>query len=440
MKEEFQKNVAVAVDNLDMANIIKDMHLQDRDILERRLFELAAAYHIGKEASSVFDFEKCLKILTNRIADFLSVEIVSLMLINRDRNGLVIKFAKGLEDEIIRQAKINLGEGIAGWIAVTGEPLLIKDLERDTRFPRRSNAGGRYYTNSLLSVPLKIRDKVIGVINVNNKISKDIFCEEDLEILKTIADFAAVIIENARLHEEACARDQLKSDFISNISHELRTPLTAIKEAIFIILDGMTGVITTEQKRFLEIAKQNIERLGRLIDELLELARLDAKKTPSKRKLFDVVGMVKTAASTLSPLAREKGLHFTSILPGVPIEIWGDPDKLIQVVINLIDNAIKYNKPQGKVEIGVEERGETVELTVIDAGLGIPREDFEKIFDRFHRMSVHANGEIPGSGLGLSIAKGIIDAHGGQIRLDSEIGKGSKFSVILPKDIRKSER
>ncbi|MEI8350187.1 MAG: GAF domain-containing sensor histidine kinase [Candidatus Omnitrophota bacterium] len=438
MKDKLQESISAVADNFEIKTMVDDMHRQNRDILERRLFELAAAYHIGKEASSVFDFEKCLRILANRIADLLSVEIVSLMLLDTDKGGLVIKFAKGLNDEIIREAKIKLGEGVAGWIAMTGEPLLIKDLDRDSRFSKRSN--GRYYTNSLLSVPLKVRDRVIGVINVNNKITKEVFREEDLDILKTIADFAAVIIENARLQEEARSRDQLKSDFVSNVSHELRTPLTAIKEAVGLLLEGMTGQITQEQKRFLEVAKQNIERLGRLIDELLELAKLDAKKAPAKRKLFDVAGMVKTVASSLSPLAREKGLLFTSILPGVPIEIWGDPDKLTQVVTNLVDNAIKYNRPKGKVEVGVEEKGEMVEITVIDTGMGIPREDFEKIFDRFHRMAMHARGEVPGTGLGLSIVKGIVDVHGGQVRLDSEIGKGSKFSVILPRDIRKSER
>ena len=217
---------------------------EKREALEKRLFELTAAYHIGREVSSVFDLERCLTILADRIADLMSVEIVSLMLIGKDEDELTINLAKGLDKKIITAGKkVRVGESIAGWVAKTGEPLLIEDIAKDPRFPKFKKKPNKYYTNSSLTVPLKIQDKVIGVINVNNKTSRDIFREKDLDILKTIADLAATAIENVRLQEEAKELDKLRSDFIADVSHELRTPLATINESVGLVLDGIAGEV-----------------------------------------------------------------------------------------------------------------------------------------------------------------------------------------------------
>lgn len=417
----------------DLKTFLEDIRHKNRQVLEKRLLELTAAYNIGKEVSACFDLENCLRILVDRIADLMSVEIVSLMLMDKNEKELVVKLAKGLDEEIVREAKVKVGESIAGWIAKTGQSLLIKDMKKDGRFPKRD---GKYYTDSLLSVPLKIHDKVIGVINVNNKVSKDIFREKDLDILNTVVDLAAAAIENARLHEEVKALDKLRLDFISNISHDLRTPLAVIKEAVGLILDEIAGNINVEQKKFLELAKQNVGRLKYLIDELLEIAKLESKKTPMKRRLFNIVGVVKEAMTSLGPLAEKKEILLTDLLPDKKIEIWGDADKMSQVVTNLIDNAIKYNKPKGKVEVSLEDVERSVNICVSDTGVGIPAQNLDKIFDRFHRIEIRTKGKAEGWGLGLSITKEIIQMHGAKIWVESTVGKGSKFIVTLPKDLR----
>jgi signal transduction protein with GAF and PtsI domain len=200
------------------------------DFSQKRFSGFVVAHNIGKEVALQFELKECLKLLVDRIADMMSVEIISLMLVEHNGTGLVIEVAKGLSEEAINNTKVNVGEGVAGWIAKTGEPLLLEDITKDERFRLRA---GRYYTNSLLSVPLKISNRVIGVINVNNKTSKSVFVKDDLEMLNTVAEVAAVAIENARFRKDAHAQDQMRLKFISNVSHELRTPLTAIKEAIF---------------------------------------------------------------------------------------------------------------------------------------------------------------------------------------------------------------
>ena len=414
----------------------KDIRKENREVLEKSLYELTAAYNIGREASRTFDLQNCLKVLGDRIADLLSVEIVSVMLMDKYEDGLILEFAKGLKREITRE-KVKVGQGIAGWIAKTGQPLLIKDISADERFKKRN---GKYSTDSLLSVPLKVNNKVIGVINVNNKASKEIFSEEDMDTLMKVADLAAAAIESARLQQEAKARDEIRLEFISNISHEFRTPLSCIREAVALVLDEIPGKINKEQKGFLETAKQNAARLNNLVDELLKLARAEAEVTRMKRRLFDVVEFIDGVILSLGPLGEEKGISIKKVLPDGKVEIWADSDKLEDVLINLVANAVKYNKPNGNVTISIDETDRFVKIHVADTGLGIAKEDLKKIFDRFYRIEKQATREIPGAGIGLAIAGEIIKKHGGDISVESVLGKGSKFTVTLPKDLRAEQK
>lgn len=421
----------------EIKTIMDGIKSQNRETLEKQLFTMRTIHNIGREACSVADMENCLHMLVNRIAHLMSVEIISLMLMDEKKEELVIKLAIGLNEEIVRGAKVKIGESVAGWIAKSGEPLLIEDITKDGRFKIRN---GKYYTNSLLSVPLKIRNRVIGVINVNNKTSRETFKEEDLEILMTVAEIASIAVENSRLREDVTALDKIKTEFVSNVSHELRTPLASIRESVNLILDELAGKINEDQKRFLELAKHNIDRLGRLIDDLLELAKLDAKRVIIKRELFDAAAIVNLAADSLLPLASEKGISFVRTVPDAKIQMWGDSDKITQAITNLVDNAIKYNKPRGRVTLKLEDLEETVHIVISDTGDGIPPDDVEKIFDRFYRVETALKSRVKGSGIGLAIVKEIVDAHGGKISVKSHIGKGSDFIIALPKDLRKREK
>ncbi|MFH1798244.1 MAG: GAF domain-containing sensor histidine kinase [Candidatus Omnitrophota bacterium] len=407
---------------------------QTRRSLERDLFRLKVAYSVSEDILKANGFEDTLNLFVDKISQIMSVEIVSFMLVSKNKGELVMRLAKGLDSKAAENGKVKLGEGVSGWVAQTGEPLLIKDISKDSRFQKRS---GNYHTNSLLSVPLKSRDKVIGVINVNNKISRAPFDEEDLSLLKTIADASAATVVNAGLREEVEKLDELRADFIANVSHELKTPLTALKESVGIMLDEITGKVTDKQKKVLKLAEKNIDRLNRLIDNLLDFSKSEAERKTMKRSLFNVAGMVNLAIETLKPLAEQKQIKLMNHkLPREKVEIWGDEDRLSQVVTNLIDNAIKYNTPKGKIEVSLVNLDSSIKLCVADTGIGIPKEDFDKIFDRFKRVEEIVKGKIEGTGLGLAIAKDIIDIHGGDIIVESEVEVGSKFTVNLPKNLR----
>jgi signal transduction histidine kinase len=417
-----------------LGNIVGSLVSEDYGILRRKVFELNAAYDIARTISSTFELEKCLKILVDKISDVILVEIVSVMLVDKEKSDLVIKLAKGLDEKIIKETRVKIGENIAGWVLKTGEPVLLTDITKDPRFTVR---GGKYYTNSLLSVPLKLGAKTIGVINVNNKRSRDIFHKDDLSALSMIADMSAGFIEGVRLQEESKTLDKMKSDFVINVSHELRTPLTAVRENVSVVADGIKGPLNDGQLKFLGLAVENIDRLSRLIDGLLELAKLESKKMASKRRLFDIVSTLRMIVSSLEPLAKEKGVALVAHIPADEIEMWGDADKICEVAINLLDNAIKYNRPGGKAELRLEDGDNNVTLSVYDTGIGIKHEDFNRIFDRFLRIEKPADGKIKGIGLGLAITREIVLMHGGEITVESELGRWTRFTVKLPKGLRK---
>jgi signal transduction histidine kinase len=401
----------------------------------RRFYRMRAAYSISMEISSSLDLEEALKTFVNRIASYMGVEIVSIMFLDNEKRRLIIKIAKGLDQEIIKDSGASLGEGVSGWVGRTGESLLIRDITKDIRFTR--SGGKHYYNNSLLTVPLKLRGRVIGVINVNNKASKDIFRQYDLEMLNTIADISVISLENIRLQDEIKKASKNNYEMVSNVSHELKTPLAIIKEAMFLLSEGSLGAVSEKQKQLLDISIHNAERLNRLINEFLDSAKLENSKSSMKRSLFSITDVAKAIVDSLNIIAREKGIALEGIIPDKKIEIWGDPDKLNQVVSNLVENAIKYNKPSGKVQVSLEDGEDLVNISVRDTGMGIPKDDLDKVFDRFYRVERNDTAGISGTGLGLSIVKDIVNMHKGVISVESEINTGSKFTVALPKNLRK---
>jgi signal transduction histidine kinase len=399
-----------------------------------RFYKLKVSYFIAMELLSALDLEDCLKILVNRVASYMSVEIISIMFIDNDKRRLIVKIAKGLNEEVVSDASTQIGEGVAGWVGKTGEPLLIKDITKDTRFVPREQ--GKYYNNSLLSVPLKMRNRIIGVINVNNKISKDIFRESDLDLLKTIADFAAIAIEVIQLEEQTAKSDKENRELISNITHDLKTPLATIKEALLLILEGMAGQINEQQKKYLDISLDNIQHMTRLIDNILLSDKIMQERHSIKRNRFNITDTARTILDSLGMIAKKRGIILKGSIPDKRIEIWGDPDKLNEVMSNLVENAIKYNKPEGRVDVSLEEDEKHVIISVSDTGMGISRDDIDKIFDRYYRVSCSEKSAVSGTGLGLSIVKDIVRMHKGDISVESESNKGTKFTVTLPKDLR----
>jgi signal transduction histidine kinase len=225
----------------------------------------------------------------------------------------------------------------------------------------------------------------------------------------------------------------MKSDFVSNVSHELRTPLTAIKGSVDNMLDGITGVLNEKQSRYLVRIKNNADRLGRLINELLDLSRIESGKIDLIPANLPIVSLAREVAEILRPVAAEKLISLEVSHNGDEIFAWADRDKITQVLVNIVGNAVKFTPANGKVTITVEQpEQKSVTVSVRDTGPGIPEDEADKIFDKFYQVARVNKEKTKGAGLGLAISKALIEMHGGNLWIESEVGKGSVFSFTVP--------
>ena len=226
--------------------------------------------------------------------------------------------------------------------------------------------------------------------------------------------------------------ERIRKDFVANVSHELRTPLTSIKGYIEALIDGAKD---DPQKcaEFLGIIQKHSDQLNALLADLLQLSTIESGQYQWQRGIVLIPEMIDKAVHLLQPQARKKGQEISTGLAEGVGTLTGDADKLIQVLINLIDNAIKYTPNGGRIRVEARQREDAVEIAVSDSGIGIPAKEIPRIFERFYRVDRARSREMSGTGLGLSIVKHIIEAHSGKVSVESQVGKGSRFVVTLPK-------
>ncbi len=227
--------------------------------------------------------------------------------------------------------------------------------------------------------------------------------------------------------------DRMKNEFVSTVSHELRTPLAITKEGINLILDEIPGKINKKQDNILTTARDNIDRLARIINNLLDISKIEAGEVTLNRNLVDIDALVDKTISSLKPQADKKNIKFkVSYSPDLS-DLYVDQDKVTQVFTNLINNAIKFTIEKGRISVTIKDKDKEVECSVNDTGIGIPGDELDKVFDKFHQLGRVSGAGEKGTGLGLAITKKLIGLHNGRIWVESELGKGSKFTFTLPK-------
>lgn len=228
--------------------------------------------------------------------------------------------------------------------------------------------------------------------------------------------------------------DQLKAEFVSKISHELRTPLVAMKHALSLIVDQVAGPLTDEQKKFAGVSQRNLDRLNRLINDLLDLSKLEAKKMELHIEPGQLGPVIDATCESLDAWARSKAITVVKRVPQDLPEILCDKARITQVLTNLIGNAIKFTPTQGRVTVEAKriDTGDAIEVDVTDTGIGIAKEDLPKLFSKFQQVGERSATDISGTGLGLAISKEIIELHHGRIWAEGELTQGARFSFTLP--------
>ena len=226
--------------------------------------------------------------------------------------------------------------------------------------------------------------------------------------------------------------DEMKEEFFATLSHELRSPLTSVREASHLLADEVAGPLTPKQARLVEIIQRSSDRLLRIVNQILDISRLRAGLLPLQHKPVDLERLVTRAAEELRPQAEEAKVTLERERVGQRFTISGDEDRLVQVVVNLLANAIRFTPAGGRVVARVVDAGSECEVQVEDTGLGIPASELPHIFDSYRQAHLGKGG----TGLGLSIVRGLVQAHGGRVTVESQEGKGSRFSVLLPREVK----
>jgi two-component system NtrC family sensor kinase len=490
--------------------------------------EFSALHAVGKKTAALLDLEEILTTVVSAAVTLTRAEQGSLMLLDPDTGELYLRASQNLAEPGAQRLRIKVNDSLMGQVVQSGQPVVLSGNEL-------VKIRTSFLVKALMSVPLLVGSKVIGVLSVDNKVSNQAFGEHAMNLLLPFADYAAIAIENARLYSAVeterakldtmlrdiqdavivvdpemrillvnnAARDafnlltetvgqpltevihnsrvldlfdqrklrahnwraeivlddgrtlqgvlsvlsgigfgavmqdisslkeldRIKSEFVSIVSHDLRTPLTTIRG--YVSLLPRAGTLNEQQLEFVQRVEQSMTNIVDLIADLLDIGKIEAgldwEMVPTEMHM-----VVQEAAQQLQPATQIKQQVMIVKAPTLP-PIMGNARRLRQLVANLIGNAIKYTPDHGRVEVDLHEDEGFLVLQVSDSGLGISPEDQRRIFDKFFRVESDATLHVVGSGLGLSIVKAIAEKHGGRVWVQSQLGQGSTFTVLLPK-------
>lgn len=390
---------------------------------------------ISHVLTSTLDIDQLLNLILDAAAELTNTERASIMWLDQKSGELKFIAATGSHREELANVRVPLEGSIAGTILRKREALVVHDVSNDPRHFQRAPQSIGFVTRSILGVPMTIKNHTRGVLEALNKKDDLAFTNEDVQMLMTFANQAAVAIENARLigalrnaNQQLGELDRLKSDFIAIASHELRTPLNLILGYASMLNKDASGEDAEQLQGVLKGAAQ----LRTLIDDMVNLQHFDAGGVALDAKALSVSELLQSVVESSQTATHAKNQTLRIDLPDTTLKLVADWDKTRLVVKNLVANAAKFTPAQGTIAISAKATNGEVQISVSDNGIGIPANDIERIFDRFYQVEPHISRKHGGMGLGLSIAKGLVELHNGRIWCESVEGKGSRFTIALP--------
>jgi len=448
---------------------------------------LQVRFQLDRELSSTLNLQTVLDTLVNHARRLVRGDLAFLACCyERDKPGAVVALV-GVSGDAIRTWAIQPGSGWTGTVLAESRPaILCPATPKDDPIEARVVSEERI--QALVLIPVRVRGRCLGVLAVG-RWHRNPFSPETQEVLERLADEAAVALANALAYREIEALtqslevkviqrtlqlsdantaletanaklqelDRLKSEFVSNVSHELRTPLTAIRMSVDNLMDGVAGEIGGFLRNYLERIRANTERLARLIADLLDLSRIEAGRIEFQPEAVRVADLVRDVLDGLQPVAAGKQLELAAATPDRSLHVLADRDRTHQILTNLVGNALKFTPAGGSVRVAArrveQSTGQDVdpsepidrltsgevdpptgwaEIVVEDTGEGIPSDQLRAVFEKFHQVRRGGTSKAPGTGLGLAIAKSLVELQGGRIRVESEVGRGSRFAFTLP--------
>jgi signal transduction histidine kinase len=403
--------------------------------LKRTLGQFTRLIEISLSLNSTLEQERILPSILETASEVLDCEAVSVMLYDEEVAELRFVASTNLPPEELDKIPVPLDNSIAGTIFLHNTPQLINNVKRDDRHYDEVGKQVDFESRSLIGVPMRIRDRVIGVIEGINK-HDGTFNMEDLDILSVIASQAAVAINNARLMEdlqsaynELSHMDKIKSDFIAIASHELRTPLSHILGYAQLLREESDEGSAGAAQRVLNSAMQ----LQSLVEDMTNMNMLETRAQELALKKVAMQQLVVDSYKELLKSFQAKEIQVEFDLDKKPVMVEADAEKLSRAFYNAFNNAAVYTPEGGTVMVQVHADGRSAVVSITDSGVGIPKKELESVFDRFYQVESHMTRSFGGMGLGLPIARAMVELHGGRMWAESEgKGKGTTIKITLP--------
>lgn len=445
--------VALAIEH---AKLYESEHAA-REQAETAMRQLRALQAVSDVALAHVQLTELLYALLARIQQLMEVDNVAILLPTPDNRELTLYSVHGLEEAVMGQVHVPMGEGVAGRIAATREPYIVENL---ATVPV-ANPFLREHFHSLLGVPLLVGERLIGVLHIDTMLPRR-FTDDDRRMLEVLAERIATAIDRAHLYEtaqehrvaaetraEALEETTRRMDeFLGIASHELRTPLTSLKVNLQMLdywLNGQRGRRANETtadflaraasivQPLVQRSNHAIARLDRLIADLLDTSRIRENRLELRRERMDLAAVVREVVEDARQAHPGRTLRLIESVSG-PLFVVADTDRIGQVITNYISNALKYSRAEAPVTIRVEKDGNQARVSVSDQGIGIPETELDTIWDRFYRVTSieHQSGSQVGLGLGLYISRDITERHQGEVGVRSVLGEGSTFWFTLP--------
>ena len=404
--------------------------------LEGRQQQLLRLVELSMTLNSTLDLDELLQTITSTATELLDCEASSILLYDEKNPRLYFAASTGTDPGKLAEIPVPMEGSIAGTIFRTNQPMILNNAEQDPRHYSNVSDHVKFKINTLLGVPMPIKDRTVGVLEAVNK-RDGIFNERDVAILSVTAAHAAIAINNARLLkqtkqalEKVKETNSIKSNFLSLASHELRTPLGIIIGYATFLQEEAKGELSDHAQQVLNAAEQ----MRSLLDQMNNLTLLQTDEMvmrPSKISIQDILNF---ACDEIKYFAARKNLALVFAFEDDPIYITVDPEKTTLAIVNLLNNAIRFSPNDSQIVIGAIEQGNQVMAWVQDNGKGIPGDKLHKIFEEFYQLEPPNTRSYGGLGIGLTIAKGLLEVQGGKIWAESEgLGKGATLKVLLPK-------
>src|SRR5215207_8868422 len=400
-----------------------------------RIDHLERLLEVVRGLTTAPDLESFLQTIISEATELTDSELASILEYDDTAEELRFLAMHWFQRDLLRPVGVPLDGSAAGWVYRRGQPLIIQDVRADQRHFKVVDSVTKHVTHSLVAVPLIVRGEVIGVLEALNKKDNVHYTEEDLTILETLAAVAAQAIQNVFLQRKVRATaielaelERLKTDFIAIASHELRTPLGLILgHATF--LRELSGEEYAEQ---LDMIIRNAAKLKTIVENLSDVDNIQSGAARVRSQALSLRKIIDEVVNTFQDEAKSKNITLKAEDGEEPLPLDADALKLSIALSNLVKNALQFTESGGHVTIGVQEEDGFYKVTVVDDGIGIPARDLPRVFERFFQVETHLTRRYGGMGLGLAVAKAMIELHGGRIWVESQEGQGSKFTFLVP--------